>query len=89
MNIEIKYDGRYPNLCRGRLIVTVDNVAYIFPKYCLSSGGSVWFTEDWDERVDEGDWTVNEWPKDFPNDLKWAVTNAINEKIEHGCGGCV
>lgn len=47
----ISYDGGYPNLCRGNLIMELDGKELKFPKYCLSSGGSVWFDDNWSENV--------------------------------------
>ena len=89
-NIEIKYNGEYPNLCSGQLTVTINNKVWKFPEYCLMSGGSVWFTDDWEERIEEGYWSIREWPDNFPNEFKSEVLNAINEYIPHGCcGGCV
>ena len=89
MLIKIKYNGEYPILCYGILTVTIDKKVYNFG-CCLSSGGSVSFTEDWDEVVTEGEWSINEWPKDFPEDLKDAVTDAVNKEVSWGCcGGCV
>ena len=90
INIEIQYDGKWPNLCSGKLVVITDDDLWEFPSYCLSSGGGVSFNEDWEESVWSGPWTVNEWPKDFPEELKLPVTQAINEQIDWGCcGGCV
>ena len=42
----ISYDGRYPNLCRGVLILEYKNKEYSF-EYLLESGGSVSFDSDW------------------------------------------
>ena len=90
MEIKIKYDGAYPNLCSGNLVVTIDGKEWQLPPYCLSSGGGVWFTEDWDENVDEGEWSISSWPEGFPEKLKTAVEDAVNSQVEHGCcGGCV
>ncbi len=90
MKIKIEYDGDYPNLCSGKLFVTVDDKRYEFPDCCLSSGGTVWFDDDWSEHVEEGDWSVSNWPKGFPDKFKQDVEEAINEQIPHGCcGGCV
>ena len=90
MDIEIKYDGSYPNLCSGNLVVVIDGEEWKFPPYCLSSGGDVSFGDDRDESVDEGPWSISDWPKDFPDALKIPVLDAINQSIEHGCcGGCV
>jgi len=86
----IKYDGGYPNLCSGKLIVMIDGKDWLFPDYCLSSGGSVWFDEDWTEHVTQGEWSICEWPDDFPEDLKEQAEIEVNREIPHGCcGGCV
>jgi len=88
--IEVKYDGSYPNLCSGKLILIINNKEWVFPDYCLSSGGSVSFDEEWNECVTSGGWTITEYPKDFPEELKQAAENAVNENVECGCcGGCV
>lgn len=41
MNIKIEYDGKYPNLCRGNLKITIDGVLWDFGYYALRSGGEV------------------------------------------------
>ncbi len=88
--IEIKYNGSYPNLCSGDLFVTVNGMTWEFPKYCLSSGGSVTFDKNWSEEVTDGEWTVKEWPVGFPKKYKDMVEDEINRRIPHGCcGGCV
>jgi hypothetical protein len=90
MSIKIQYDGAYPNLCSGNLIVTIDSKQWIFPPYCLSSGGSVSFDDDWNEEVTDGDWSIREWPDNFPEKFKENIVDAVNEHIPHGCcGGCV
>ena len=86
----ISYDGSYPNLCSGKLIMELNNEKIIFPTYCLSSGGSVSFTEDWDENVTSGEWSISEFPKNFPKELEEHANRLVNENIEYGCcGGCV
>lgn len=95
MDITIKYDGSYPNLCSGNLTVIIEDKKHgkkeiEFPSYCLSSCGSVSFDDDWNENISEGEWSIEKWPKDFPEELKKSVLAAVNEQIEHGCyGGCV
>ncbi|MEA1998186.1 MAG: hypothetical protein U9N61_02520 [Euryarchaeota archaeon] len=90
MDIKIKYDGAYPNLCSGNLSVIIDGKEWMFPQYCLISGGYVSFDENWTDTVGKGPWSVFNWPKDFPDNLKEPVLDAINENIPHGCcGGCV
>lgn len=88
--IEVKYDGSYPNLCSGKLILTIDGKEWIFPNCCLGSGGSVSFDDEWYECVTSGEWTITEYPKDFPEELKQAAEDAVNENVSWGCcGGCV
>lgn len=90
MNIEIKYNGEYPDLCSGTLIVIIDEKEWIFPDKCLLSGGSVFFDDNWNEEITEGDWIIDKWPDDFPNDLKDLIEYEVNRQIPHGCcGGCV
>ena len=35
----ISYDGGYPNLCSGTLVMKLGRKKITFPEYCLSSGG--------------------------------------------------
>ena len=90
MDIQISYDGEYPNLCSGKLIVYIDGKSWEFPDYCLVSGGSVWFDNDWCEHVEKGPWSIEEWPDGFPDEMKQPVECAVNSSIPLGCcGGCV
>lgn len=55
---------------------------------CLTSGGSVWFDDDWNEYVEEGLWSVN--VPDKYLDLKDEIENCVNENVPCGCcEGCV
>lgn len=90
--IRIEYDGRYPCLCMGHLKVYVDDKLYDFGEFCLSSGGNVWFDDDWNAHVEEGEWALEEdkIPEDFPKELLPELLEKINIEIPHGCcGGCV
>lgn len=88
--IKIDYDGEYPNLCSGNLIVTIDNIKYDFPNYCLSSGGHICRDDEWNMWAEEGEWSITAWPVNFPEHLKDLVENEINYQIPHGCcGGCI
>ena len=89
MEIKIKYDGQYPHLCGGHLLVTVDGNEYDFGCHRLSSGGSQSFDEGLTEHIYSGPWKVDSWPDNFPKQYRFAVVATINDKIEHGCcGGC-
>jgi hypothetical protein len=88
--MRIEYNGKYPNLCSGNLVVIIDDKRWEFPDYCLSSGGSVWFNGEWQEHVSHGPWSIYEWPEGFPEALKDSVIEEINYQISHGCcGGCI
>ena len=56
----VSYDGKYPNLCSGILVLEIDNQK-IYGKYCLSSGGSAgvdFSGEESEEYCTEGPWEV-------------------------------
>ena len=86
----ISYDGTYPNLCSGTLIVEI-NGKEVNLGSCLSSGGCVWFDSDWGEHVGGGEWTIDTY--DFPEEyLKYIdeITDVVNDNVDWGCcGGCV
>ena len=88
--IGIAYNGAYPNLCRGTLIVTIDGTRWTFPSSCLSSGGQAWTTDDYSD-ASQGSWSISDWPENFPEDkyLRAAVVSEVNANVRHGCcGGC-
>lgn len=86
----VSYDGEYPNLCSGKLVMRLNGNLITFPEFCLTSGGNVWFNDDWDEHVEEGEWCISRFPDTFPEELKGRATELVNENIEAGCcGGCV
>lgn len=90
------YDGKYPNLCRGRLVIYVDGKR-CFADNALSSGGSVYHTGDYDWHIESGLWDVDF--SEFKIDGKHLETNffsdsekkyiiyMINENVELGCCG--
>jgi hypothetical protein len=88
MNLEfVSYDGRYPNLCSGTLVLSLNGKDVTFPEYCLTSGGSTDWRED---EIEEGPWRIDSWPKGFPEELKARAVELVNDHIEWGCcGGCI
>lgn len=86
----ISYDGAYPNLCSGTLVLELDGTRYECDDI-LSSGGHVRFDSDWNEDVGKGEWEVrgDELPEELqPHAREIAVL--VNEKVAEGCcGGCV
>jgi hypothetical protein len=87
----VSYDGEYPNLCSGVLTILVDGVKRELPEHCLVSGGCVFFDDDWNDYVVEGDWCLSDW--NFPEDLepyREEILKIVNENVPKGCcGGCV
>ena len=82
----ISYDGAFPNLCSGELVLEINGVRR--NDFELCSGGRVWFDDNWDDHVESGPWTVYV-PEDLEG-LKEEITKVVNDNIPWGCcGGCV
>lgn len=93
LDIKIQYDGEYPSLCMGHLIVWINGKKWDFGNYVLESGGHLTYE---DGRVVKGEWSIpdncwdNCWPEGFPEKYKKQVLSKINQEIPHGCcGGCL
>lgn len=90
----VSYNGRYPNLCSGDLVLSVDGEEVTIGRYgALSSGGSVWFSNGYaEEHVEHGEWSLgyafeNE---EFSEEEKARILELVNENIPEGCcGGCI
>ena len=85
----VSYDGKYPCLCMGTLIIKVNNETYSL-KHAMISGGSICTSEDWDMWATHGDWEVDleEYPELEP--YKEEITRVVNENVRQGCcGGCI
>ena len=85
----VSYDGKYPNLCSGQLVLKINGQVRELPRYCLHSGGGVWFEEGWGAaHIKTGKWSI-----DLPEDLeplRKEIEKCINKNIPHGCcGGCI
>ena len=84
----VNYTGSYPNLCSGVLTLKIDG-KIVELKHCLSSGGSVWFDDDWCEHVEDGPWTASYLPDELKH-LQDEISAIANEFIPEGCcGGCI
>lgn len=85
----VSYDGKYPNLCAGTLVLRIDGDERTFLKHCLSSGGSVWFSDGYSEsHIECGAWEI-ELPPDLET-YRREIERCINDNIPHGCcGGCL
>lgn len=82
----ISYNGKYPCLCTGELILRIDGKEV--GDIQLVSGGSVSFDENWEEQVTQGPWRAIV-PPEY-KDYKDEIEKVINENVRWGCcGGCV
>lgn len=81
----ISYDGKFPCLCSGTLVLRIDGEEVVFPKYSLVSGGRC---VSMDGDVEKGPWTVLNIPDKFQY-LQKEITECVNANVRHGCcGGC-
>ena len=94
-NIEVKfisYDGKYPNLCDGKLTIEVAGVQFELKSHTFESGGSVSFDDEWEPTIAELPWKFSEFAE-IPEELepfREKILEVMNENVEHGCcGGCV
>lgn len=83
----VSCDGKYPNYCRGTLVLEVDGKKWAL-SHVLSSGGSAFVDKDRNEFVGTGRWSV-----DLPKDLepyRKEIEELVNDKVPKGCcGGCL
>ena len=86
----VSYDGRFPNLCSGTLVLALNGAPIKFLPGCLASGGSVLFDVNWSGHIEKGPWCIHQWPENFPEEWKLEAVRLVNENIEWGCcGGCI
>lgn len=96
----VSYDGEYPNLCSGLLIVKIDGKEVKFgrtacttvtPEYdkFWCSGGGVHSDEDWNMWTTKGEWGLNDVEPEF-EDVAEELIKVFNENVPYGCcGGCI
>lgn len=87
----VSYDGEYPNLCSGELVLNVAGER-VSADHCLTSGGGIGFDRNGYEYVDKGPWYVNldRFSMSFSEEEQRAITAIVNEKVPQGCcGGCI
>lgn len=88
--IEFKgYTGRWPNLCRGKLVLMVDGENMLV-NCRLISGGSVHIGRKCKAKITQGPWDV-EFEDDFFTPQEQAyIKYLINANVRQGCcGGCI
>jgi hypothetical protein len=84
----VSYNGAWPNLCSGTLVLRIDGEDVTFPKYCMRTGGRVWFDKHYNGYVEHGKWSVDI-PEKYAN-LKDEIEYCVNKNVRQGCcGGCL
>ena len=84
----VSYDGKYPNLCSGELVVKIDGEEVNLGR-CLRSGGGCYISFDGDEHVTTDDWEIEELPAAYEKYRK-EIEKVANENVPWGCcGGCL
>lgn len=82
----VSYDGEYPNLCSGTLVLEVDGVERSV--YCpiASTGGINWR----DDSVIKGNWILSYYAPQWMRDREEEVLAVVNANVRKGCcGGCI
>ena len=85
----VSYDGKWPCLCHGTLIIKVDGKTYSF-RDAMISGGRIMCNKDWDMWSEQDDWIINLEEHPELEQYKEEITRVVNENVEPGCcGGCI
>ena len=101
MNIEfVSYDGKWPNLCQGTLILKIDGKEISFGQIYeestnydnfWSSGGRCGFTNNGESYIDHDEWIISQ--SALPEFLKpyvKEIAEIFNDNVPYGCcGGCL
>lgn len=89
----VSYNGEFPNLCSGLLVVKIDGKEVKFGgcnhKRFWRSGGSVKSDDNWNMWTEQGEWELGRIEDEF-KDVAEELIRVFNENVEHGCcGGCI
>ena len=85
-DVSCSYNGSYPCLCGGVLVVKIKDAHY---EMGINSGGTCYIDDRGNEIVSSGMWTVN-YPDNFPEKYKKVVHEWVNDNVTWGCcGGCI
>lgn len=83
----VSYDGSFPNLCSGTLVLKVHGVQREL-KYILRSSGSWHFDERGFAILNYGPWYLRRLPDDLLSYYE-EIETLVNNNIPYGCcGGC-
>ena len=98
----VNYNGKFPNLCCGKLIVKIDGKEFSFDSdhedkstydSFWASSGCCSFNKEWGEILEKGPWKLMAFPDEYPEPIRSCLNELIdlfNENVEQGCcGGCI
>ncbi len=81
----VSYDGDYPNLCYGTLVLRIDGAEIALPPGALSPGGLI--TEDYTTELGPWSFNADKLPPGFP---ETEALDVVNANVPWGrCGGCI
>lgn len=82
----VSYDGEYPNLCSGTLVVKVNGNEHVLDRVLVSRGWCTWE----DEHIEHAPWDIN--LSDYPELMLYEneILECVNSNVPYGCcGGCI
>lgn len=88
-NIRVEYDGCYPSTCSGTLKIFENDIEIYNRIFACHSTGSVWFDDDWEAYIDDGELL---WREDEANNFSKEIQEAVSEELRTYsvcCGGCI
>nr|DAK93233.1 MAG TPA: hypothetical protein [Caudoviricetes sp.] len=75
----VSYDGEFPNLCRGTLVIEVDGEEWRLRRVLRSKMGCGF----------GGGWSLRSLPDEL-EPYREEIKRCVNDNVEHGCcGGCL
>jgi hypothetical protein len=83
----ISYSGKFPNLCSGKLVISVNGTLYIL-KNVMITGGGCNYRENY---IGHGPWSIDNFyvPEEIKKYCK-EIENIVNNNVVFGCcGGCI
>lgn len=84
----VSYNGKFPNLCRGTLVIKVNGKEFALKNY-LCSGGQFWLDAKCNVHVETGDWRLSQLPNNL-EPYREEIFKVVNENVPHGhYGGCI
>ena len=87
----VSYDGKWPCLCYGTLIIKVNEKTYSFTEAMISGGRICGGPHTgWDMWAEQDPWELSLEEHPELEQYKEEITRVVNENVPYGCcGGCI